>query len=322
MVFCCKITIGGNVFYSANDINIKSSWRTLTDTATIKLPKVLHYYEGKNLKPIKDIRTLLSTGTKVTIELGYNRGLIKEFEGYVARSPQPTLPVTIELEDEMWQLKRQQVDVSIEDATVLQILEAAAPGYQINSVDEFYGDFSLKQTTPAKIFAALKDNAGIYVFFRKGILTAGKVYSDENVTDTVANFKFGVNIIDSSLKYVSPEDTKLKIYGTSSQADGSVIRESIGEEGGDIVRINLPGGYNKTELKKLLERRYNLSKNKGGYDGELTSFGFPVVNHGQPFRVVDDIYEERDSTHFADEIEIKVTPSGGYRRTIKAGKEV
>src|SRR5690606_3795857 len=189
MVFCCKIKIGKLIFYSFNSVNIKRSWRTLTDTAVITLPKRLHYYEGKKLKPIESIRDRIKTGDKVVIELGYNRVLVKEFEGYVARSPQPTLPVQIECEDEMWQMKRREVSVSIPDATVEQILRAAAPGYEVNAIDELYGDFSQLQTTPAKVFAELKRTSGIYVFFRNGVLTAGKVYTDENLPTVVANFK-------------------------------------------------------------------------------------------------------------------------------------
>lgn len=320
MVFCCKIQIGDLLFDSFSTISIKESWRLLTDTAEITMPKDLHYYDGSKLKPIGSLREKIKTGDKVIIQLGYNRQLITRFKGYVARSPQPTLPILIECEDEMWQLKRKQVSVSIADATVLQIIKAAAPGYVLNVVDEIYGDFSMLQTTPAKIFDELKKNAGIYVFFRNGVLTAGKVYSDERVPDTVANFKFGENIIDTSLKYISPEDTKLKIYGSSTQANGTIVREEVGEEGGDIVRINLPGGYSKESLKKLLERRYNLTKNQGGYDGSLTTFGFPVVAHGQPVRIYDDIYEQRDTTHFADAIEIKASLSDGYRQIIDIGK--
>ncbi len=322
MVFCCRLTIGDLIFDAFSSVNIKSSWRLFTDTAFIELPKALHFYQGNKLKPIKNIRDFIKTGMPVKIELGYDRQLVTEFEGYVARSPQPSLPILIECEDEMWQLKRKEVSVSIKDATVRQIIEAAAPGYKINVLDEFYGDFSLLQTTPAKIFEELRKNAGIYTFFRKGVLTSGKIYLDETITEVVANYKYGENITDTDLKYVEATDVRTKIYGNSTQPDGTVIRESIGEEGGDIDRINFPPGLKKDQVKSYLEINYERVKSRGGYDGSLTSFGFPYVVHGQTVRVVDTIYEERDSMHLVDAVEINASMSAGYRRTLELGKEV
>jgi hypothetical protein len=303
-------------------VNIKSSWRLFTNTAFIELPKALHYYEGNKLKPIINIRERIKTGMPVKIEMGYDRQLVTEFEGYVARSPQPTLPMLIECEDEMWQLKRKEVSVSIKDATVRQIVEGAAPGYEVNVLDEFYGDFSLLQTTPAKIFEELRKTAGIYTFFRKGVLTSGKVYSDENIPKVVANYKYGENITDTDLKYVAATDVKIKIYGSSTQSDGTIVRESVGEEGGDIQRNTYPSGWTKEEVKSLLELTYENVKSRGGYDGSLTSFGFPFVVHGQTVRVLDTIYEQRDSMHFVDAVEVKASMSTGYRRTLELGKEV
>lgn len=286
----------------------------------IALPKSLHFYQGDQLKPIESIKGFIKTGDKIKIELGYDRVLVTDFEGYVSRSPRPTIPYEIDCEDEMWQLKRKQVDVSLRDATVEQIIRAAAPGYEVNCTDEFYGDFSMLQSTPVKIFDELKKRAGLYTFFRNGVLVCGKVYSDENLPEVVANYKFGENVIESTLQFVESEDVKLKIYGTSKQPDGSVIRAEIGEDGGDIQRIESNVDFTKKQLENWIKNRYERVKASGGYDGQIESFGFPFVRHGQTIRVVDDIYEKRDTKHFADEIEVKVSPSGGYRRIIEVGK--
>ena len=81
-------------------------------------------------------------------------------------------------------------------------------------------------------------------------------------------------------------------------------------------------GLSQAQLKKKLERNYNLVKNFGGYEGTLTSFGFPIVRHGQTVRVVDTIYEQRDTMHLVDQVEISASPDGGYRRVLELGKEV
>ena len=60
----------------------------------------------------------------------------------------------------MWQLKRKQVDVSIKNATVKQIVQAVAPGYELDCIDEVYGNFSMKQTTAVKVFNELQEKPG------------------------------------------------------------------------------------------------------------------------------------------------------------------
>ncbi|RWX03360.1 hypothetical protein [Flavobacterium cerinum] len=321
MVFCCKVTIGEMVFTSAAEIEIISTWKKFTDTATIKIPKALYFNDGGVIKPVSNIKDLIKTGDKVKIELGYNTILDTRFEGYVARSPRPTIPYEIECEDEMWLLKKKEVSVSIEDATVKQILEKAAPGYEVECADEYYGDFSMVSTTPLKVFDKLRQKAGLHTFFRGKRLVCGLMHSDSKLPETTPNFLFGHNIVDSSLQYRDQEDCKVKIYGSSVQDDGSVIRVDAGEDGGDIERINYAPRLTKKELEKIVKRRLENYKTRGGYSGDLTTFGWPIVQHGQKMRIVDrGIYEKRDSSNYIDEIRINVTPSGGFKQTLVAGK--
>lgn len=328
MVFCCRITIesaadGTKMFFeSASTINIEKSWRKFTGTAIVELPKGVYYQIGNKMFPIESIKELFKTGDLIKIENGYNRDYNTDFEGYIARI-QPTIPVAFHCEDEMYHLKRNNIEIHIEDATVRQILEAAAPGYQIECADEIYGDFSMADTTSAKVFDELKKKAGLYTFFRGKRLVCGLPYSDDKLPTEIPQFEFGQNIIDNSLQYIAPEDCKLKIYGKSIQNDGSLIVFDKGDEGGDIDRMNYNYQLTKDELKAIVLKRYDNAKTKGGYSGTVTSFGFPVVEHGQTIRVLDPgIYEKRDSEHYVDEVKIEVSISGGYRRTSTVGKFV
>lgn len=328
MVFCCKITIesaadGTKMFFeAAAEIEINKSWRRYTDTAVVKLPKGMYYQIGRLLFPMENIKNLFKTGDKITIENGYNRDYNTDFEGYIARI-QPTIPVEFHCEDEMYILKRKEVTVSIQKATVRQILEAAAPGYEIDCADELYGDFSMYNVTSVKVFDELRKKAGLYTFFRGKRLVCGLPYSDNKVSTAIPQFEFGRNIIDNSLQYIAPEDCKVKVYGTSIQKNGSVISFDIGEEGGDIERVIYEFQISKEELEKTCKKKYDNSKTKGGYTGDIKSYGFPVVEHGQTIRVYDPgIYEKRDSEHYVDEVKIDVSVSRGYRRTCKVGKFV
>lgn len=111
----------------------------------------------------------------------------------------------------MWQLKRKQVDVSIKNATVKQIVQAVAPGYELDCIDEVYGNFSMKQTTAVKVFNELQEKAGIYTFFRNGRLVCGKIYTDEKLPQNQPVFEYCENIIEHNLQYIYPDEAESEI---------------------------------------------------------------------------------------------------------------
>lgn len=322
MVPCAEITIGKLTFTAATEINIRKSWKNFTDTATIKLPKAIYYYdENGNLKPVEHIGNFIKVGDKVEIKLGYNRQLFTEFTGYVARSPRIDIPYEILCEDEMWQLKRKEISVSIQNATVKQIIQAVAPGYELDCIDEIYGDFSMKQTTAVKVFNELQEKAGIYTFFREGRLVCGKIYSDEKVSSKQPVFEYCENIIDHNLQYIYPDEAKVKLYAKSKNKDGSYTQVEVGEDGGDIEHWEVPAmDMKEKDLKKMAENRLKNLKRFGGYRGTITSFGWPRVEHGQVVQVVDKKYEERNTKNFVDEVEITLSANGGYRRISDIGR--
>ena len=133
----CKITINqqptttypdrGNeyVFDFVNHIEISSSWKNLTDTAKITIPKNLYAqtpsglvtWEGKYLYARSPVAPILMRGDRVKIELGYYykptpggdyvTELNTEFEGFITKI-NPKMPLVIECEDNMWLLKQAQ----------------------------------------------------------------------------------------------------------------------------------------------------------------------------------------------------------------------
>lgn len=321
MLVSVEVHIGKMKFTSVTNITIESTWKKFTDVATIQIPKAVYYRdESGQLKPVKHLGDFIKVGDEVEIKLGYDNRLFTEFKGYVARSPRVDIPYEIICEDEMWQLKRKEVSVSIRNATVKQIVEAVAPGYEIDCLDELYGDFSMKNTTPVKIFDELKRQAGIYTFFRDGRLVCGKVYTDEKIPEKQPVFEYGHNIIESNLQYIYPEEAKVKLYAMSEQPNGKTLRIEVGEDGGDIEYWSFGFGLNKEQLKKQAEVRLQTLKTRGGYRGTVKSFGWPRVQHGQVVQIIDSLYEERHTKNFADVINIEVGPDIGYKRTVDVGK--
>lgn len=321
MVFCCKITIGDLTFHSANEIEINKTWKKYTQTAIIKIPRSMYFRKGNQSVKIEKLKDFIKKGDKVKIELGYNMILRTEFEGYVTNTPTMSIPYEIECQDEMWVLKHKFVSVNIEDATVRQILQAAAPGYAVSCADEFYGDFSMVNTTSVKIFDELKKKAGLYTFFRGKRLVCGIPYSDKLVSTIIPTYAIGKTIIETDIQFKYDEDTLIKVYGSCrDQSTGYVTRFNLGEDGG--TRINLHFDYKLTldELKKAVKDKYSFNKKMGNVSGSIKTFGFPYVDHGQVVRYLDKIKEEIDEKVFIDEININVSSTIGYKKTITFGK--
>ena len=263
MLVKVEVSIGKMKFTSVTGITIESTWKKFTDVATIQIPKEVYYRDDSGqLQPVKHLGDYIKLGDVVEIKLGYDNKLFTEFKGYVARSPRVDIPYEIICEDEMWQLKRKQVSVSMPKATIKQIVSAAAPGYEIDCLDEYYGDFSMKNTTAVKIFDELKRKAGIYTFFRDGRLVCGKVYVDEKVSKKQPVFEYGENIIEANLQYIYPDEAKVKVFATSEQANGTTLRIDVGEDGGDIEYWKFGFGLNKDVLKKTSRDTITDTKDK------------------------------------------------------------
>ena len=104
-MMCSRIIFPANekreelVIHAISSVHIESSWKMLTDSAEIRLPRRIKYFAGKDLKE------MLSAGDQVKIELGYDGDLYTEFEGYISLIGWG-VPVTIRCEDEMYKLKR------------------------------------------------------------------------------------------------------------------------------------------------------------------------------------------------------------------------
>ena len=93
--FNARVSIGSLKRYpTLHEVEISSSWKSIGDTATLKLPGMGHKLDK-----------LIQPGQPVLIELGYDGHYHPEFEGYVAEV-RPNVPFELRLEDEAYWLKR------------------------------------------------------------------------------------------------------------------------------------------------------------------------------------------------------------------------
>lgn len=323
MLFRVRIEIDTMVFKAVASVTRKKSIKNFTETATIEFPNKIRFVSNGKAdsmyQPFKTANDYIKVGMPVTIFMGYDNVLLKRFSGYVSEGVEPSLPLVVKCEDEMWQLKRKKVSVSLEDTSIQNIIDTVAGEYANDVLDAMVGDFSMKNTTAVKVLQELKKRFGVYSYFIGDTLIVGKPYTNKKVIDApTKTFQFGKNIIESNLKYRSKADVQLRVKGVSIQPDNSKIEVTEGDDGGDERTLHY-FDLSKSELQMAVKRDLDRFR-VDGYEGSITSFGFPVVEIGQKVAIIDTTYDKRNSTHYADEIE--ETVKTGYRLKTTVARNV
>ncbi len=304
------ITIGNLKFRWINDIQIKSSWKELTDTCVIKIPRNIRL---KNIK----IQDVIKRGDAVNVWVGYNDELQLVFKGYVT-GIKPSLPIEISCQDEMWNLKKGAINVSLKNAKLIDVLKLVYSG-SIDAYDAEIGSFRISKATPAQILEKLKDEYGLHSFFildtaGNPVLVCGKIYTRTNAT---VKYHFNKNVIDSgSLEFKAKEDIKLKVNAISIMPNNQKIEVELGDADGEERTLHFYD-LSAEELKNTATREIDRLK-YDGYRGTLTAFGLPLAKHGDIADLQDGEYQGRGGQFFIDGVNITFGFSG-YRREIQLG---
>lgn len=130
-------------------IKTESSWKKLTDTATIVLPRKVRDFDRYKVNEI------FQSGDPVIIRLGYNGDLYEEFTGYIFKVT-TGVPIEITLEDEMYMLKRETVSVSRKSCTLKELLNEIAPSYTVLCDDTAIGSVRYSKKLVSEILDDLR----------------------------------------------------------------------------------------------------------------------------------------------------------------------
>ena len=139
-----EITIGSLTFNYLTDVQIFSSWETLTDTAIIILPTKIDNTDDT------PIRSVIQPNDPVTIKLGYHPNLTTRFVGFVSKVV-PESPLKIMCEDTAFTLKQSTINnYSKKNATLNDIITDNYDG-EVNIVDATLGTFRIDRVTLVKV---------------------------------------------------------------------------------------------------------------------------------------------------------------------------
>lgn len=318
---CLRITIADNLqFNRCQSIQIEQSIEVLSNTAQLELPREFRNAVDQSGKSVnisgKSILNFMKRGDKIKIEFGYDDDLQTEFEGYINTIGAET-PLILECEDEMYQLKRaSRVTKFIKSGKLKDILKAVIPSkYNIECNGDYtIGKWFIENATPYDVLEELRKKAGIRAYFKNSnTLVVGMVVDFK--ADKVHKYNFSENVrIGSDLKFLQTEKP-YHLTVESKQANGSIIKLSKGETGGNETNIKLWPNLSKAELQKWIDAKFEVATSDG-FQGTLNGWCYPRTNAGEAVQIYRPYYPDRhqDGRYFIESVTINVNGSDGIIR--------
>lgn len=316
----CRIEIGKHVFDYAESVQIQSSWQTLGDTCTIRLPNFKQSLE-KNIQ----------IGDAVKVYLGYDGNNDLEFEGYVSKIG-ASVPLEIHCEDKVFLIKRHTFEGKLfQNTTLKQVLNEVLQSFQtqINIrldivqkglADIQLGNIRISKASYAEILQKLKEEYFFVLYLRPEYLYVGLPYL-EYESKFPAKLDFSKNIVDAnSLNFRRKDEVKMKVKAVSFLPNNQKITVETGDNDGELRTIFTRNETSVTRLKEWAEQQLELLKYEG-YTGGLTTFGLPFLQHTYSIQIIDNRYPERSGIYVIDKVKTSYGVRG-FRREIEIGKKI
>lgn len=327
-----KVQIGNLLFTNINSGEVVSTWKELTDTGKLVLPRTFYTVDKTGKLKLTNVKESIKEKDPVKIDVAYNGVYNTEFEGYV-RSISPEYPITLELEDDMLMLKGKPITESWEQIGLRDLVSFLLKEYNLNYETEIIdninlGTFEINRASACRTLQTIKDEYGIYSFFRNKKLYVGFPYAfsfNRHVYHLQKNVKGRTN-----LKYRSAESFPVKVKAISHQENGTKISidvPDVGDPDYDLTLLETAsertlnfGPLSATELKKYA--RAELDKfSYNGYYGTIKGFGLPLTEHGDIVEIRDGRFPELNSSNLIDKVTKRFGPVY-YERINELGKQV
>lgn len=315
---CARITFPATdsrtelkLFY-VSSVEIASSWKMLTDTSDIVIPRKIKTFSGK------DLNTFFQPGDTVKIELGYNGNYVTEFEGYVQNVSRGT-PVKLHCEDEMYKLKRRSVSYSKKSVTLGKLLADLCPEYEIVTSfgDTELGAVRYSNVLVSAVLADIHKKTGLYSYFVGKTLYCGNVYTD-NVQLPEVRIELEKQAVSQDLQHTEGD---YEVTALAILKGGKKLEAKAGTKGAETVSLT----YNDKDQKVTLEvlkdfaERYYEGLKKQKYKGGVELFGIPSVRFGMVMDLKSMITPEMDGKYFIEKVTKTFSDNATYRQKVELG---
>jgi hypothetical protein len=303
----------------------KKSVHQSVQTCKIQLP-VSIIMQNKDLPDVVKREKLINKikeGDKVTVFLGYNGKNVKEFEGYIKRI-NPKQPLELELEDEMYLLRKIRLKKSFKKADVSEVIQYILDetfkqtGVRFERYAEMpkvdVHNFWMNEANGITVLQELEDKYLLSSFLTeidgKKTLYCGLMYGLK--TNTV-KYEFGRNTISiDDLKYNGAGDRTFKVEIRHVDNSGHETKHEYGDAKGEVQKILLEGNWTKEALKHYADGVIQ-GLQAGGYKGSFTTFLIPRVQPTNVIDAKDPQFVERSATFYCSTVETKFG-SGATRK--------
>jgi len=300
------------------ELNIDSSYDNLTDQAKLIIPKKIRYVkeDGTEADSItRGANPLFKTGDEVKISLGYDGELTQIYEGFISGIRQK-FPLQFDLQDEIYQLKKTSVTLSLNNPSLSDLLVKIMPegiAYEITA-EQNLGQWRISNATPAEVLNELRKKHGIFSFFRNGVLYVGLSVVSELQKTHVFNFFTPQIITAEALNYLDASERKIKVVCKSIDNVNNTLEATAGDQDGETRTLYF---NNKTEpdLKATAKRLANELK-YSGYEGNFTAFATPAVNHGDIIELINNEIPEQSGGYICDRVVTRAGWGIGGRQDI------
>lgn len=306
-----RIEIGGNSFEVPADVEIVSSWETLTDTAKIVLPRGIRFIDSNY---IAGVNNLFKRGDQVNIFIGYDGDLSSRFVGYLS-GVKPGNRLEFECQDAMYLLKQKNIE-SFSSAKITLydlLLEITADTLPFSEVPDInLGKFRIINANAAEVLEEIRKTYGLVSWARNGLLYSGFAY-DPFFPGETHIFEVGKNVISfDELKYFREDDVSLKVKAVSLKPDNTKIEVTVGDDKGDL-RTVFKYNVEEAELRKFAEAQLNELKFEG-YRGSFEAFTTPAVNHGDIIDFRNPFIPEQNGKYYVKKVSIRVGTKNDVQR--------
>ena len=305
-------------FANVSKVSVSRSYDKQTQTASVTLPRNVNYnkkniYEGAN--------AIMRRGDKIKIIAAYFPNETVIFTGYISKINN-NVPVEVLCEDEMFLLKQAispnlsfpSVDLNTFIGKMLTNINVP---YKVDLTAQL-GQIRLQEVSIGKVLQVLRDQYGLFSFFKNGVLRVGLPFYKEEAMKAVFLFEKMVKE-GMSLTYLKKDDVKVQIKGIlikNNQREEFIY----GDPSGDIRTVFQLGG-----TKADLDAKCNSfleQANYTGYYGSFKTFLEPLVVPGD-YAVVDSWkYPERKGKYLIKSVTTEVSVTDGGKQTIELERRI